>query len=107
MPTSPPQHRPAYAPSVRQEKLNGNRAYNAVDRIGQEFYSSLAWRRLRTWFVRENPLCVQCINEGIATTAQVVDHITPIRQGGELLDADNLQSLCHRHHNRKSATERQ
>ena len=107
MPTSPSQHRPAYIPGVRQTKLNGNRTYNKTLRTEQAFYNSRAWRLTRNAYARSNPLCVACRNEGIATTSQVVDHITPIKQGGDRLAAGNLQSLCHRHHAIKTALERQ
>ena len=41
---------------------------------------------------------------GIARPAKVVDHIKPILEGGSD-DLDNLQSLCHSHHDIKTATE--
>ena len=33
----------------------------------------------------------------------LVDHITPIRDGGAVLDGDNLQSLCRACHDAKTA----
>jgi len=51
-------------------------------------------------FIKEHPLCVECNGVG-----QVVDHITPIRLGGEELSWDNLQTMCHRCHNIKSGKE--
>ena len=41
-----------------------------------------------------------------ATPAQMVDHVRPINEGGAALDLENLQSLCHACHNRKSGRER-
>ncbi len=38
--------------------------------------------------------------------ASVVDHVVPIKDGGERFDAANLQALCVSCHNRKTATER-
>lgn len=35
----------------------------------------------------------------------MVDHITPINNGGEPLDSDNLQSLCNTCHARKRSQE--
>jgi 5-methylcytosine-specific restriction protein A len=75
-------------------------------RTEQSFYDSRAWRKLRAWFIRQNPVCVECKGQGIATVVDVVDHITPIKEGGARLDASNLQSLCNMHHNQKSARER-
>ena len=37
---------------------------------------------------------------------EVTDHIKPIIDGGAKFDLSNLQSLCHRHHNRKRGKER-
>ncbi len=106
MPYAPPTHRAAHMPSREQAKRYSNKEYNATQRTGQEFYDSPAWRKLRTWHIKQNPVCVDCEQEGIAKIADVVDHITPIKQGGSKLCLSNLQSLCHRHHNAKSAAER-
>ena len=35
----------------------------------------------------------------------MVDHITPINNGGQKLDYSNLQALCNKCHNKKSASE--
>ena len=59
------------------------------------------WRRLRLMKLRASPMCQV---EGCKQAATDVDHIEPKRDGGT--DAwDNLQSLCHAHHSRKTATE--
>ena len=39
---------------------------------------------------------------GCTERATEVDHIVPLRQGGTS-EADNLQTLCKRHHSRKTA----
>jgi 5-methylcytosine-specific restriction protein A len=67
----------------------------------QAFYQSKAWWRVRTIVLRGNPLCAVCNHP-----ANVVDHIVESRDGGALLDLNNLQGLCHFHHNQKSAEER-
>ena len=71
-----------------------------------KFYQSTAWRKLRAEKLRQNPICEQCIRIGLIIPAQVVDHIVPINKGGAALDIDNLQSLCHPCHNRKSAMDK-
>ncbi|MDQ3583071.1 MAG: HNH endonuclease [Pseudomonadota bacterium] len=43
--------------------------------------------------------------EGRRITATLVDHIQPIRQGGNRAARDNLQALCGSCHSRKSASE--
>ncbi len=70
-----------------------------------KFYQSKAWRDLRAVKLDQFPLCEECQRKGITTLAQMVDHIVPINQGGAPLDMENLQSLCHPCHNRKSGIE--
>ena len=69
------------------------------------FYRSTHWRKLRAWWVDGNPLCVECESEGRTVVADVVDHIVPLKQGGSKFRLDNLQSLCHSCHNRKTYEE--
>lgn len=72
------------------------------------------WKRLRKafWHTEANrqgmahPLCVSCEKKGRITLATDVDHITPISQGGNKEDFDNMQVLCKSCHARKSRSER-
>lgn len=58
-----------------------------------------SWERLRNWFISRNPLCAHCGRLGTE-----VDHIQPISVAPERrLSADNLQTLCHPCHMRKTA----
>ena len=70
------------------------------------FYNSWPWRKKRKSFLNERPLCVHCEHKGLVVPATVVDHIKPIRLGGEKLNDDNLQGLCETCHNSKSSKER-
>lgn len=81
------------------------------------FYNSQQWRRFRAGWLREFPLCgmralgpsaehSRCHELGLATPAAQVDHIEPVREGGNLFDRENLQSLCESCHSRKSMTRR-
>jgi hypothetical protein len=63
----------------------------------QVLYKSTAWRWARLQQLRREPACRIC-----GEPATAVDHIVPIAEGGADLDADNLQSLCRRHHNTKT-----
>ena len=58
------------------------------------------WRKVRLAHLRANPVCVV---PGCGKAAMDVDHIVPIRAGGGRLDQNNLQSLCHSCHSRKTA----
>jgi 5-methylcytosine-specific restriction protein A len=71
-----------------------------------KFYHSPAWRKLRAQILQESPLCVHCQKNNQLIPATVVDHIKPIRLGGEPLDPANLTPLCKRHHQSKSGKER-
>ena len=70
------------------------------------FYHSMTWRRLRNLFIQANLDCAECERQGRLTPATVVDHIIPIRLGGEPLDESNLAACCTPCHARKSQRER-
>lgn len=64
------------------------------------------WRRESKKFLGIHPLCVRCIEKGIATPATVVDHIITHRGDQELFwDRSNWQPLCKKCHDRKTMTE--
>ena len=64
------------------------------------------WRKLRARFLRINPLCGKCAEEGLVVPATEVDHIVPHRGDPALMwDWSNLQSLCKSCHSRKTAKE--
>ncbi|MGA1073424.1 MAG: HNH endonuclease signature motif containing protein [Pseudohongiellaceae bacterium] len=70
------------------------------DRPQDTRYWSNAWRKARTAYIRNHPECVDC-----GRIASVVDHIEPVRLGGEFWDSSNWQSMCTRCHNAKSGRE--
>ena len=74
--------------------------------IPANFYRMAAWRKLRASVLEQQPLCVQCKAQKRPTVAQMVDHIKPIRLGGEPLDEANLMPLCHHCHQVKRGKER-
>ena len=73
-------------------------------RVGN-FYSQAAWRKLREYKLRLNPICEHCQQRDEGTPAVMVDHIKPIIEGGEPLELSNLQSLCDLCHRFKSGKE--
>ncbi len=93
-----PKHR--RAPWIPQKVTQGGRHQD------NSFYQSAAWRKLSKAFKAAHPLCAECERQGRVMAADVADHIIPISQGADPLDAENLQALCHPHHNQKSGTER-
>jgi len=63
------------------------------------------WRKARTLFLRQHPLCAECRRNGVLTPATVVDHIVPHRGDRTLFwDQKNWQPLCARHHNKKTGS---
>ena len=69
------------------------------------FYQSIRWRNTRAAVLRDNPLCCKCKARGVLQPATVVDHIVPIKLGGERFERSNLQGLCVPCHNAKTASE--
>jgi 5-methylcytosine-specific restriction endonuclease McrA len=63
-------------------------------------YNTHRWRRYRDFFLKLNPICAECDE-----AATVVDHIEPVRLGGEFWAPENHQGLCAAHHNSKSGRE--
>lgn len=72
----------------------------------RKFYNRKVWKDIRDLYYKENPLCKWCEEEGLVVPGDVVDHIKEINDGGEKLDINNLQTLCHKHHNQKTSWER-
>lgn len=71
------------------------------------FYRSPAWRALRARKLQISPYCEcpDCVGKRVI--ADMVDHRTPIEQGGAPLDINNLQSMRnHPCHDRKRAREK-
>ena len=97
---------PVIKKTVRRPWMKERKAFSG-ERVApnRSFYHSSAWRALRNRFIADHPLCAECLEKGVITPATVVDHIKPINEGGEPLDENNLQSLCARCHNKKSARE--
>ena len=69
----------------------------------QDIYNSREWQELRIAKLRANPLCEECLKQGISTSARCVHHIVPIetaRTKDEMkrlaLDCglNGLMSLC-------------
>jgi len=57
------------------------------------------------WLRSDNPLCVDCLDEGYIRDGVVADHKKRIRDGGEPFDPNNIEFRCQTHHNKKSGKE--
>ncbi|MCO6414803.1 HNH endonuclease [Siccirubricoccus sp. KC 17139] len=99
MPSKPPIFRPK-AQLARQAERKTAKAER--DKVNYDWQ----WRKLRNQHIKANPICLHCLSEGITREAKEVDHIEPVSRNPERrLDPSNLQSLCHSHHQIKSAAE--
>jgi 5-methylcytosine-specific restriction enzyme A len=66
-------------------------------------YNTARWQKMRDRKLKSNPLCERCESLNKITIAVLVDHITPVRDQGEMFDENNLQSLCRDCHDIKTA----
>lgn len=84
-----------------------DKSYNRYGRddLTKNFYNTPQWRYARKHQLSKQPLCAECLKAGKPIKATTVDHIVPIKQGGEKYEPSNLQSLCWSCHSRKSAKE--
>lgn len=82
-------------PKIKPKSFNNKPLYDKGE------YNTTKWRKLRAFILMNNPICIEC-NRSYAT---VVDHIKPVRLGGEFWEVENLQPMCKQCHNSKSGKE--
>ena len=75
-----------------------------------KFYNSRKWRKVSIAYRKAHPFCeMDCKDQGIVTGADVCDHRAGldniINAGRDPYDWNELQSGCHRCHNKKSGRE--
>lgn len=89
----------AHRPKDRERRSEESKAWRWM-------YGTETWRQLRAAQLLREPWCRDCAERGVRQRATDVDHITPHRGSWELFaDPENLQSLCHSCHSRKTAEE--
>ena len=84
---------------VKKEKARTRQYDKQRGTTAQRGYDS-RWNRVRALYIKRNPICENCINEGRTNKAEEVHHIIPIKQGGAKYSFDNLMSLCRTCHNK-------
>jgi hypothetical protein len=78
----------------------------------QWFYTSQVWVDCRAAYKKSKKgLCERCLKEGIITPGKIVHHkihLTPenIHDPNYTLNWDNLELLCHRHHDEEHEADR-
>ena len=70
--------------------------------MSKNIYSSKRWKLVRRAKLATNPLCEDCETLGLIESANHVDHVQAINNGGAVFDLDNLRSLCVSCHSRKT-----
>ena len=76
-----------------QHKTKTEQFYNKYQRPNDKNAYGRAWKRIRDRKIKENPLCEECLKNGIYKAAEEVHHILPLADGGRSTQ-DNLMSLC-------------
>jgi 5-methylcytosine-specific restriction protein A len=103
MPQKPKQYHP---PGYEERKQRQHKAYEtSPDRMADKrFYGSKLWRNFRLLYLKEHPWCVECEKQNRDVPAVHVDHIIDRKAAPDrAFDTDNVQSLCHACHSRKTA----
>lgn len=90
-----------------KHRKEDNKIYNQYkrDELSKTFYRTKEWRDIRQKKLKISPLCEECKKNGTLVIGKIVDHIIPIKQGGEPYNLENLQTLCWSCHSRKSILE--
>jgi len=86
-----------------EHKKAEDRRYNRQERdpTSAKRYGS-EWRKIRSRYIKANPLCEICLESSRLTSANTVHHIQTLKDGGTH-DWYNLQSLCKECHSRLHA----
>ena len=85
-------NKPKKKTSVKREKAKA---------IYDNVYNTSLWRKIRSAYLQEHPLCEMCLKEGKTTVATEVHHITEISNGDTIeqmqsigFDYNNLMAIC-------------
>lgn len=74
-----------------------------MPKLAEGFYNSVEWRRLVAQIKRERGNhCARCGSD----VRVIADHIIERKDGGADLDPANIELLCHKHHQAKTAKAR-
>lgn len=101
---------PTLKKTTSKKTNTNNRNQTDMRKLRQTAYNNSNWRKLRDTYLRQNPLCEDCLLEGKVTPATDVHHKESPFKGAtinyhKLLDYDNLQALCKECHGNHHAKE--
>jgi 5-methylcytosine-specific restriction enzyme A len=95
-----------YCEAHKQEKRKGFRELDRKRENSHKRGYNKRWERARKFFLRRNPICIECKRRDVITLANVVDHIKPHKGDKKLFWNElNWRALCSACHNKKSARE--
>lgn len=68
-------------------------------KLRHTFYATTEWKKLRLTYLKEHPLCEECLKKGKVTPAVDIHHIKSFVQKGAInwelgYNPDNLMALC-------------
>lgn len=89
----------------KTNKIHRLRVVKADNRLSssQRGYDS-SWRMVRQQHIEDNPLCYDCLAQGIYTEGRDVHHLIKLADRPDLRDvASNLMTLCHSCHSIRTA----
>lgn len=93
-------------PWLLAPKARANTPASMPEGLHPNFYRHAKWLKLRAAVLRDEPFCRECMKRHVVTEATMVDHIQPIRLGGEKYEKENLAPLCDSCHGRKRQSEK-
>lgn len=84
---------------LEKKKISSQRKETDMRKLRQQAYQNSTWRKERDLYLKEHPICEECLKKGKVTPAQDIHHIKSPFKGGEvnytlLLDWNNLMALC-------------
>ena len=74
-----------------------------MKKLRSKAYNYTPWRKLRNSYIKEHPLCEECLKKGKVVPAEDIHHRRSPFQNGEinynlLMDPNNLEALCRECH---------
>lgn len=95
---------------LERKKKTYERKETDMRKLRRIAYNDDRWRKERDTFLKEHPLCTDCLAKGKVTPATSIHHIKSPFKNGEinwtlLYDWDNLISLCHECHGERHASQ--
>ena len=89
---------PACMATVAEAEQDRRMRHDALRGSARQRGYDWQWQQTRQVVLSQEPVCRLCRN----ALASMVDHIQPIRDGGDRLAYDNLQPLCNKCHAQKT-----